>query len=68
VLSPTTCGAGGSAVAVPSHAAVSAAAKASALDASALSAGGFGASFFGGMISSSDNYGRLCSSFRLVLL
>jgi hypothetical protein len=64
VLVPTTWGAGGSSVAVSSHAAIFVATKAAALDAFVLSAGSFVAlSFFGGMISSSDNYdGRQCCS------
>ena len=40
MLSPIACGASGSAVAVPSRAAISVAVKAGTLDASALSTGG----------------------------
>ena len=63
MLSPIACGASGSAVAVPSRAAISVAVKAGTLDASALSAGGFDALLFGVMISSSDNHdGCQCCS------
>jgi hypothetical protein len=63
MLSPTAWGAGGSTVAVPSRATVSAAAKVAALEASAMSTDGFGTLFLGGMTSSSDKHGgRQCCS------